>query len=66
MTLGCRDLPRLRAFCAAFGWRELDGGDDGFAQFDVGGTRLALFPGHLLGEEAAPGEQLPRPGTGPA
>ena len=36
--------------------------DDGFAQFDVGGTRLAFFPVHLLGEEAAPGEPVPAAG----
>ena len=62
VTLGARDLPTLRAFYAAWGWTELDGGDDGFAQFDVGGTRLALFVLDRLGNEAAPGEELPSPG----
>jgi len=62
VTLGARDVPGLRAFYAAWGWTERDGGDDGFAQFDVSGTRLALYPLDRLGSEAAPGEELPPAG----
>ena len=62
VTLGARDVPGLRAFYSAWGWTERDGGDDAFAQFDVGGTRLALFPLDQLGAEAAPGEDLPLAG----
>ena len=63
LTLGARYVGRLRTFYAGWGWTERDGGSDGFAQFDVGGTRLALFPLDRLGAEAAPGAGLPPPGT---
>jgi uncharacterized glyoxalase superfamily protein PhnB len=62
ITLGARDLPRLRAFYAAWGWQELPGGADDFVQYQAGGVRLALYPMHLLGEEAAPGHAPPPPG----
>ena len=62
VTLGAWDVPGLRTFYAAWGWTERDGGDDAFAQFDVGGTRLAIFPLDRLGAEAAPGEELPPAG----
>jgi catechol 2,3-dioxygenase-like lactoylglutathione lyase family enzyme len=63
VTLGAQDVGRLRAFYAAWGWQERDGGGDGFAQFDLGGVRLALFPLEQLAAEAAPGEPLPAPGA---
>jgi uncharacterized glyoxalase superfamily protein PhnB len=59
VTLGTRDMPRLRAFYAAWGWHERDGGNDDFAQFEMGGVRLALYPLDLLGAEAAPGCAVP-------
>ena len=62
VTLGARDVARLRAFYGAWGWQERDGGSDAFAQFDLGGVRLALFPLAELGAEAAPGEPLPAAG----
>ena len=62
ITLGARNLPRLRAFYAAWGWEELPGGEDDFAQYETGGVRMALYPVHLLAEEAAPDLPLPPPG----
>lgn len=63
VTLGTRDLPAMRSFYRARGWTERDDGDDEFAQFDAGGVRLALYPLHLLRDEAAPGDALPPVGT---
>jgi catechol 2,3-dioxygenase-like lactoylglutathione lyase family enzyme len=63
VTLGARDLPGLRRFYQAWGWPERDGGGDGFAQFQAGGVRLALYPLPLLRDEAAPGAPLAPPGT---
>jgi uncharacterized protein len=62
VTLGALDLPSLREFYRAWGWRELPEGDDDWAAFDAGGTLLALYPLTLLGGEAAPGAALPDPG----
>lgn len=58
VALGARDLPTLRSFYRSWGWTERDGGE-GFAQFDGGGVRLALYPLDLLRDEAAPGSELP-------
>ena len=62
VTLGARDMPGLRAFYRGIGWKEAPDSDDHFAAFDLGTTRLTLYPLSLLGEEAAPGE--PAPATG--
>ena len=59
VTLGTRDMRRARAFYGAWGWQEREGGDDQFAQYGMGGVRLALYPLHLLGQEAAPGMSPP-------
>lgn len=53
----------LRRFYAAWGWREHDTGSDGFAQFEAGGVRLALYPLDLLRDEAAPGSEQPAEGA---
>jgi uncharacterized protein len=54
VTLGARDLPRLRAFYNKLGFRVgIQDGDD-FAAFLVGGVALALYPLDLLAAEAAP------------
>jgi hypothetical protein len=58
VTLGTRDLPTLRSFYRWWGWTERDGSDE-FAQFDVGGVRLPLYPLGLLRDEAAPDRELP-------
>ena len=63
VTLGTRDLPKLRSFYRSWGWTERDGGDDGFAQFNAGGVRLALYPLGLLRDEAAPDSELPPEGA---
>ena len=56
VTLGARDISTLRAFYGALGWVERPGSDDSFAAFDVGTTRLALYPLTQLRDEAAPDE----------
>ena len=63
VTLGARDLPRLRAFYNGLGWQEAPNSDDGWAAFLLGGVILALYPLEGLGAEAAPGELPPSGGT---
>ena len=63
VTLGARDVRRLREFYAQWGWHELPGGTDDFAQFSLGSTRFALCQLELLREEAAPTLALPEPGS---
>jgi catechol 2,3-dioxygenase-like lactoylglutathione lyase family enzyme len=58
VTLGARDLPALRRFYADLGWSELDGSDETWAAFLLGGVLLALYPAEELAREAAP--DLPR------
>lgn len=53
ITLGTRDLPRLRAFYQRLGWAEVPGSGDGWAAYVLGGAALALFPIDALAEEAA-------------
>ena len=62
VTLGARDISTLRAFYGALGWVERPGSDDRFAAFDVGTTRLALYPLTQLRDEAAPDEATPPAG----
>ena len=59
ITLGTRDLPRLRAFYRGLGWAEVSGSDDGWAAFALGGVTLALYPSDELTAEAAPGAPAP-------
>jgi catechol 2,3-dioxygenase-like lactoylglutathione lyase family enzyme len=58
VTLGARDLPRLRQFYGGLGWSEIPGSDDGWVGFLAGGVLLTLYPLPALAEEAAPGEPL--------
>jgi uncharacterized protein len=58
VTLGARDLPRLRRFYGGLGWSEIPGSDDGWVGFLMGGVLLTLYPLPALAEEAAPGEPL--------
>ena len=51
LTLGVRDLPKVRAFYEALGWESLSEGNE-FARFQTGGATLALFSLDLLAEEA--------------
>lgn len=57
VTLGARDLPRLRDFYRALGWAEVPGSDDGWASFLLGGVLLALYPAAGLAAEAADGAE---------
>lgn len=59
VTLGVRDMAKMRAFYGSLGWQEREGGSDEFAQFEMGGVRLALYPLDLLTAEAAPGAAPP-------
>jgi catechol 2,3-dioxygenase-like lactoylglutathione lyase family enzyme len=54
VTLGARDLPRLRQFYGRLGWQEVPGGDDGWVGYLLGGVLLALYPIDDLAAEAAP------------
>jgi catechol 2,3-dioxygenase-like lactoylglutathione lyase family enzyme len=59
VTLGARDLPRLRRFYSGLGWPEVPGSDDNWVGFLLGGVLLTLYPLDGLAAEAAPG--LPPP-----
>ncbi|MFI5925677.1 VOC family protein [Micromonospora sp. NPDC051543] len=54
VTLGARDLGRLRSFYLSLGWPELPASDDGWSAFQLGGVLLALYPLPELAAEAAP------------
>ncbi|WP_199314790.1 VOC family protein [Streptomyces cadmiisoli] len=53
VTLGARDLPRLRRFYRGLGWEEIPSSDDEWAGFLLGGVLLALYPVDELAAEAA-------------
>jgi catechol 2,3-dioxygenase-like lactoylglutathione lyase family enzyme len=51
VTLGAHDLPGLRRFYNALGWREIDDSDDNWAAYLIGGVLFALYPvAHLAAE----------------
>lgn len=50
VTLGARDLPRLREFYVGLGWKPAVDIEGDFAAFELRGAVLALYP---LGELAA-------------
>jgi uncharacterized protein len=52
VTLGVRDLPKVRAFYEALGWKSFSHEEE-FARFDVGGAVLTLYLLDLLAEEAS-------------
>jgi uncharacterized protein len=54
VTLGARDLPRLRAFYSKLGFPITFEDGDEFATFLLGGVLLSLYPLDLLAAEAAP------------
>ena len=64
VTLGVRDMPRMRAFYAGLGWEERRGGSHEFAAFLLSGVVLALYGIDDLAGEAAPGEPLTKHGWG--
>ncbi|HEX3735135.1 MAG TPA: VOC family protein, partial [Solirubrobacterales bacterium] len=51
VTLGVRDLPRLRDFYTALGWEVAVEADD-FCAFRLGGVFLGLFPCDKLAADA--------------
>ncbi len=51
LTLGVRDLPKVRTFYEALGWESLSEGEE-FVRFQTGGATLALFSLGLLAGEA--------------
>jgi catechol 2,3-dioxygenase-like lactoylglutathione lyase family enzyme len=53
VTLGARNLPALRRFYLGLGWKEVEGSDDGWAAFLLGGVVLALYPEDALDAEAS-------------
>ncbi len=63
VTLGCRDLPRLRTFYEAMGWGSRPGSNDEFTAFVLGGVILALYPRELLQAEAASDLAAPTEGA---
>jgi len=62
VTIGARNLSELRAFYGAWGWQEVEASDDAWCAYDLGGCLLSLYPVDRLGEEAAPGAQVPEAG----
>jgi uncharacterized protein len=58
VTLGARDLPRLRKFYEGLGWPSMAGSDDGWAGFLLGGVVLTMYPIEALAAEAAPGQSI--------
>ena len=64
VTLGVRDMPRMRAFYTGLGWEERPGGSHEFAAFLLSGVVLALYGIDDLASEAAPGEPLTKHGWG--
>jgi uncharacterized protein len=56
ITLGTRDLGRMRAFYSdGLGWPEVPGSDEFWVGYVLGGAVLSLFPSAELGEEAGSG-----------
>lgn len=64
VTLGVRDMPRMRAFYGGLGWVERPGGSHEFAAFHLDGIVLALYGINDLAGDAAPGEPLTKHGWG--
>jgi catechol 2,3-dioxygenase-like lactoylglutathione lyase family enzyme len=52
VTLGARDVPRLRDFYESLGWVSPSPPGDEFARFELGGAVLALYRAELLAKEA--------------
>lgn len=52
VTVGSHNLPLLRQFYKALGWSEVEGSDDEWAAFLVGGVLFALYPIDDLAREA--------------
>jgi uncharacterized protein len=61
VTLGARDLDKLRAFYAGLGWPLAVSLDD-FAAFETRGAVLCLFPVERLAEDARTQQAAHQPG----
>ncbi|WP_150245658.1 VOC family protein [Nocardiopsis quinghaiensis] len=59
VTLGARDMPELRRFYRALGWKEISSSSDSWAGFLLGGVLLSLYPMEELAAEAAGGAPAP-------
>jgi catechol 2,3-dioxygenase-like lactoylglutathione lyase family enzyme len=59
VTIGARNLPKLREFYSGLGWPQLPGSDDNWSAFLLGGVLFTLYPLDGLAAEAAP--DLPAP-----
>lgn len=53
VTLGADDLPSLRRFYLALGWKEIEGSNDNWCAFLNGGVLFSLFPDELLRAESS-------------
>ena len=62
VTVGTRDMGRLRSFYRSLGWPESPGSNDSWSAFLLGGVLFALFPLPELAAEAAPGVPGPTGG----
>jgi catechol 2,3-dioxygenase-like lactoylglutathione lyase family enzyme len=61
VTIGARDMSRLRGYYQSLGWTEQPGSSDEFATYLLGGALLALYP---IGELAAEAGLDPAGGPG--
>lgn len=60
VTIGAVDMAVLRTFYRRWGWEEVDGSNENWCAYDLGGCLLSLYPLDLLGDEAAPDEAGPQ------
>lgn len=59
VTLGVRDMPRMRAFYRGLGWQERDDANDHHSMFHLAGAFLGLYPEELLAEDAGTTDDRP-------
>ena len=59
LTLGTQDVARQRRFYEGWGWQAVPYSSEDYVAFTLNGLTIAFYPTAKLGEEAAPGEQLP-------
>jgi hypothetical protein len=59
VTIAAGGLASLRKFYSGLGWPELDGSDDNWAAYLLGGVVLAIYPKAELDQEATPAEGGP-------
>ncbi len=52
LTLGTRDVSKIREFYKSWGWIETDGSEDSWCAFDVGGTLISFYSIDDLAVEA--------------